>query len=734
VAPPPYRLDGVPNLPEQYQRRPDLEEKHRNTLLRTGTMTITAATTGVSGPAGAGKSTMAICLARDLDVQAHFSDGITWLPFGRERTGADVLYTLAPRLGVDGIRRGVAGEIFDFRLSPAGYAEAISRKLAGQRRLLVLDDVWTTEQLGIFQALTAEGGLLGLLVTTRNDELAAAHGPATKVDALSDEEGLRVLAVYAGVTVEELIKDPREPYASGRQVRTHGLVKRPDLNDQLGTIVDSSTVGGRLAVRLPHLTNAVKIKLENLTLVREENAQWLVSKCSGNPAMLRAVAALCKKKSVAAARGYLEQCLQELCNARVPEDGKYAQVVDGQFPVYRTLFDALGGILNHLDPPELKKRCMMLAVFPEDTDVPLAVVGKLWGTSEVETDDAVTELAAWHLIDVTWEWLTAQSPPSLSLIDLHLDYLRASAKDDLAVWHRALLRRCGRQVLGNFECGKGGATKNSERTEDDAYWSQHKDGRKNLAHHLAGGGPRSLDGLSALKTLDLSDYKGLKSLPSLDGLTSLQTLLLSDCSSLTSLPSFEGLMSLRELKLSGCTGLRDSEGSALPPSLGGLTALEWLDMDGCSGLTSLPSIDGLAELRALSLRDCSGLKSLPSLNGLTALQELDLNGCSGLTSLPSLDKSTALEELDLGGCSGLTSLPSFHGLSALKTLKIDGSFASDSKIGELRERGVDVRRPPSTRPTRYTLATQAQERDVFNHVVDDTTCSAGGRRGARPNL
>ena len=100
VAPPPYRLDGVPNLPEQYQRRPDLEEKHRNTLLRTGTMTITAATTGVSGPAGAGKSTMAICLARDLDVQAHFSDGITWLPFGRERTGADVLYTLAPRLGV----------------------------------------------------------------------------------------------------------------------------------------------------------------------------------------------------------------------------------------------------------------------------------------------------------------------------------------------------------------------------------------------------------------------------------------------------------------------------------------------------------------------------------------------------------------------------------------------------------------------------------------------------------
>ena len=56
-------------------------------------MAITAATAGVSGPAGAGKSTMAVCLARDPAVHAHFSDGVTWLPFGRERTGAEVLKT-----------------------------------------------------------------------------------------------------------------------------------------------------------------------------------------------------------------------------------------------------------------------------------------------------------------------------------------------------------------------------------------------------------------------------------------------------------------------------------------------------------------------------------------------------------------------------------------------------------------------------------------------------------------
>ena len=65
-------LDGVPSLPEQYQRRPALEAAHRDALLRTDdTMAITATTTGVSGPAGVGKSTTAAVLARDPQVQVQ---------------------------------------------------------------------------------------------------------------------------------------------------------------------------------------------------------------------------------------------------------------------------------------------------------------------------------------------------------------------------------------------------------------------------------------------------------------------------------------------------------------------------------------------------------------------------------------------------------------------------------------------------------------------------------------
>ena len=62
------------------------------------------------------------------------------------------------------------------------------------------------------------------------------------------------------------------------------------------------------------------------------------------------------------------------------------------------------------------------------------------------------KLKEWHLIDVDW------GAHTISLIDLHLDCLRTSAKNDLARWHAALLRGCGRRKLGE-----------DEGTADDAY-------------------------------------------------------------------------------------------------------------------------------------------------------------------------------------------------------------------------------------------------------------------------
>ena len=353
------KLFGVPLLPEEYEPRPELERVHRDALLNSPfLLAITANSASVTGPAGAGKSTMAAVLARDQKVQSHFPDGVIWLPFGRERTGLGVLRTLAAELGITE--------------PESDLARAISRSLTGQRRLLVLDDIWAREQLNELASLAAEGGQLGRLITTRNEELVGRH--SHKLAALTNDEGLRILARYAGVAWEEL------------------------------------------------QSNAA--------------AQQLVKMCCGNPAMLRSVASLLAQKGSGWTLDYLESCRQKMRLARKLPDAD----------TYGTLYDALAASITHLNAQEdgLGTKCVMLAILPEDSWVPISVVGQLWGTNDMDTKEAVMGLESWHLIDVNWEAY------SLFIIDLHLDYFRATAKDDLGLWHTTLLQQSSQRVIGVF--------------------------------------------------------------------------------------------------------------------------------------------------------------------------------------------------------------------------------------------------------------------------------------------
>ena len=129
----------------------------------------------------------------------------------------------------------------------------------------------------------------------------------------------------------------------------------------------------------------------------------------------------------------------------------------------------------------------MLAVLPEDTEVPLAVVGQLWWQKdEVETEELVMKLALWKVVEMNSQTQT------LSLIDLHLDHLQTSGKDDLP---GSLLRGCEESKIDKDTKG---------------YWS-----REHLLHHLRGcegiEGVRDL--APKLTSLDLSEMEGLTSLP-----------------------------------------------------------------------------------------------------------------------------------------------------------------------------------------------------------------------------
>ena len=378
-------------MPQHYQPRPEVETQLRDMLLHASGML--ALTASFDGPAGIGKTTLAIVACHDGELQQHFSDGVGWVSFGRERTGAEVLATLAVTLGVP--RTAEAGSL----------CSAISARLAGRRLLLVLDDICTKEQAGAFGTLTSGSeGLLVQLITTRNAELATSYPNSLQLEQLSDAASLRLLTSLMG--------------------------------------------GGASALR----TN-------------QDDADLLVRSCRGNAAMLRSVAGLCRNRGLKDAVRYLTECR-----------AKQQQSMPGGAE-YGTLYAALEGSLANLSAG-LARRATMLAVFPEDTSIPLAVIGQLWGSHE-ELESEIKSLEDWQLVDVDWK------KRLLTLIDLHHDYLRCRGKSELAGWHGQLLSGCGRRAVG---VNVGDVT--------DAYWGNGQ----RWVYHLCEGGAAAIDAVTPTLT------------------------------------------------------------------------------------------------------------------------------------------------------------------------------------------------------------------------------------------
>ena len=193
----------------------------------------------------------------------------------------------------------------------------------------------------------------------------------------------------------------------------------------------------------------------------------LVSACRGNAAMLRSVAGLCCKRGVRDAINYLTDCQSK--------QSERASSLPSDASEYGTLYAALEGTLTDLSA-DLARCARMLAIFPEDTNVPFAVVSQLWSASGEDLRTRVSMLEEAHLIDVDWKRRT------LTLIDLHLDYLRCSAKSELPTWHAQLLRTFGRRQIG-VKAGDAA----------DAYWAN---GRR-WVYHLCEGGPAAIDAVKA---------------------------------------------------------------------------------------------------------------------------------------------------------------------------------------------------------------------------------------------
>ncbi|PWA85866.1 TMV resistance protein N [Artemisia annua] len=199
----------------------------------------------------------------------------------------------------------------------------------------------------------------------------------------------------------------------------------------------------------------------------------------------------------------------------------------------------------------------------------------------------------------------------------------------------------------------------------------------------------SIGCLQKLVILNLTRCKRLKSLPweMIGKLTSLQNLSLYYCSNIREISHEVGnLISLKYLDL------RNTSFSSLPNSLCQLHQLTTIDLSVCTNLKSIPDLP--LNIKYLEARDCINLVNLPSnISELQNLKKLMLNGCfklgsEGFTQVTGLRN---LQELYMISCNVSQVSSRIGNLMSLRILylskntfsRLPESFSNLSKLEEL---------------------------------------------------
>jgi WD40 repeat protein len=180
-----FSAPALPGDHGQWVPRPELSGPIVRSLVA-GRARKVGITTGLVGAGGFGKTTLAAQVYEDPEVKAAF-DYRQWVTVGQEVAGvalADAINDISER--IDGQRPGLT--------SPDQAGIRLGELLAAQgRSLLVVDDVWTTEQLRPF--LNAGRGA-ALLVTTRIPDVLG-DVPPFRVDQMSPDQAYKL--VMAGL-------------------------------------------------------------------------------------------------------------------------------------------------------------------------------------------------------------------------------------------------------------------------------------------------------------------------------------------------------------------------------------------------------------------------------------------------------------------------------------------------------------------------------------------------------
>ena len=337
---------SLPSLPEHFVERPREFGRLKQSLLDPINRQPIAITTALHGAGGFGKTTLAIALCHDDEVQQAFPDGVLWVTLGQTPNLQDAVTNVYAQLKDD------PAQAFH---NTEEAATELARELDGQRCLLVLDDVWDPSHLDPF---LRRGDSCTRLITTRDLDVAL-RGRPTQVDEMQTAEAAQMLAV-----------------------------------DERISFKDSADLA-RLLGEWPLLLELARGALRERLALGD---------------------------TPAGAVRWVRECF----------DSQGVTVFDRANPAHRNAAIRAGMDLSlGLLAPDERRRYQELAIFPEDTEIPLGTAATLWGLSEFRAERLLVKLGRLALIK-----LQLGTNKSFRLHDVVRGYLAEQLEDTTALHAR----------------------------------------------------------------------------------------------------------------------------------------------------------------------------------------------------------------------------------------------------------------------------------------------------------
>ncbi|MCS6872256.1 MAG: NB-ARC domain-containing protein, partial [Anaerolineae bacterium] len=171
------------DLPSDFVARPEEFEQIISSLLDERRENPVAITAALRGAGGYGKTTLALAVCHNERIQEAFDDGILWITLGESVTENDLLAKVETLIHALTGRNSGAPTL-------EGAAHKLREVLEERDILLVIDDVWRASHLEPF----LQGGKrCARLITTRLSEILPENAIEIPVEALKDDEALKLL-------------------------------------------------------------------------------------------------------------------------------------------------------------------------------------------------------------------------------------------------------------------------------------------------------------------------------------------------------------------------------------------------------------------------------------------------------------------------------------------------------------------------------------------------------------